>query len=235
MNLLLLARTAAAAIGLVTFVYLLHHDSWRAENLFLVPDLVLCAALAAAALLPARRARAGLLFAFGLGAGVLMTSASSYAVRGEPGAAGGCSPTGGTVEALTRIPPVDDRRGGLRRRNLEVGVRRTHMPARSRRAQGSPEQSPNERINRNPRAIRSALLPEEAGDFDRECRRVMNEARESLGIAPVNECLDRWWHVAMSSRDPEAHRRMLDTAAKVERGEPVCTVPWSELKARLGL
>ncbi|MGW5878239.1 hypothetical protein ACWFMI_17000 [Nocardiopsis terrae] len=87
MNLLLLARTAAAAIGLVTFVYLFHHDSWRAENLFLAPDLVLCAALAAAALLPARWARAGLLFAFGLGAGVLTTSVSSYAVRGELGAA----------------------------------------------------------------------------------------------------------------------------------------------------
>ncbi|GAB3727132.1 DUF6247 family protein [Nocardiopsis nanhaiensis] len=99
----------------------------------------------------------------------------------------------------------------------------------------SPEQRSDERINWNPKAIRAALLPEEAGDFDREFRRVMNEARESLDIAPVNECLDRWWHVAMSSRDPEAHRHMLDVAARAERGEPVSTVPWPELKSRLGL
>ncbi|WP_017588829.1 hypothetical protein [Nocardiopsis ganjiahuensis] len=86
MNLLLLARVVAAVIGVATFVYLFLHDSWHAENLFLVPDLVLCAALVAAALMPVRYARAALLFAFGLSAGVLMTSVSSYAVRGELGA-----------------------------------------------------------------------------------------------------------------------------------------------------
>ena len=85
MNLLLLSRAFAVVIGVATFVYLFLHDSWYAENLFLVPDLVLCAALVAAALAPVRYARAALLFAFGLSAGVLMTSVSSYAVRGELG------------------------------------------------------------------------------------------------------------------------------------------------------
>nr|WP_262391554.1 hypothetical protein [Nocardiopsis sp. CNR-923] len=39
----------------------------------------------------------------------------------------------------------------------------------------------------------------------------------------------------MSSRDPEAHRHMLDAADRLQRGEKVRTVPWSETKARLGL
>lgn len=35
---------------------------------------------------------------------------------------------------------------------------------------------------RSPRAIRVSLLPEEAGDFDREYRQVMREAMETLDL-----------------------------------------------------
>ena len=92
-----------------------------------------------------------------------------------------------------------------------------------------------ERVGTSPKEIRDALLPEEVGDFDREFRRVMDDAKERLDLTHVRECLDRWWHVAMSSRDSEAHRHMLDVADRAERGEEVSTTPWSEVKKRLGL
>lgn len=87
MNTLTIGRIAAVALGGGTFVFLFLHDSWRADNLFLVPDLLLCAALLAAAALPARLAPPGLLAAFGFAAGVLATSVASYAVDGRLGLA----------------------------------------------------------------------------------------------------------------------------------------------------
>jgi Family of unknown function (DUF6247) len=88
---------------------------------------------------------------------------------------------------------------------------------------------------RSPRAIRAALLPEEAGDFDREYRQVMREAMETLDLTPVLEMLERWGRVALLSRDPERHRRMLDHAERLQRGEDLPTEPWSVTKERLGL
>lgn len=81
------ARVMAAVVGVGLFVFLFLHDSWRSDNLFLVPDLLLSALLVAAAVVPARHARLALMFAFGMGTGVIATSVSSYAVRGELGLA----------------------------------------------------------------------------------------------------------------------------------------------------
>lgn len=89
--------------------------------------------------------------------------------------------------------------------------------------------------SRSPKAIRAALLPEEAGDFDREYRAVMREATETLDLAPVLGMLQRWSLVAELSRDPERHRRMLDHAERLRRGEDLGTEPWSVTKARLDL
>jgi hypothetical protein len=59
-----------------------------------------------------------------------------------------------------------------------------------------------------PRSIRGRLLPEEAGDFDREYRRVMAEAIETLDLKPVLEMLTRWERVALLTEDdPEAYSR----------------------------
>jgi hypothetical protein len=88
---------------------------------------------------------------------------------------------------------------------------------------------------RSPRAIRAVLLPEEAGDFDREYRQVMREAMETLDLTAVLEMLERWSRVALLSRDQERHRRMLDHAERLQRGEDLATEPWSVTKARLGL
>ena len=86
-----------------------------------------------------------------------------------------------------------------------------------------------------PKAIRAGLLPEEAGDFDREYRRAMAEATETLDLTNVLGVLRRWQRVALSSRDPEAHRRMLRKAGLLLAGEPVATEPWDVTKVRLGL
>jgi hypothetical protein len=80
-----LGRVAALALSVGTFAFLFINDSWRSDNLFLVPDLILCVVLAVAAAMPARWAGSALLFAFALTAGVLMTSVASYAVDGRLG------------------------------------------------------------------------------------------------------------------------------------------------------
>ncbi|WP_250002307.1 hypothetical protein [Actinoplanes sp. M2I2] len=85
MRLLQWGRLAAAILSLTTFVFLFLHDSWRADNLFLVPDLLLIVALAVAAGLPDPAAKVALPVAFAYAAGVLATSAASYAVESEFG------------------------------------------------------------------------------------------------------------------------------------------------------
>ncbi|MQA01229.1 MAG: hypothetical protein GEV07_00375 [Streptosporangiales bacterium] len=83
----LVARLVALAVSVSTFVFLFLHDSWRADNIFLVPDLVLCVALAVTAALPLRSARPALVAALCFAAGVFTTSVASYAVRGGVGVA----------------------------------------------------------------------------------------------------------------------------------------------------
>lgn len=85
MTLLTAARIIAAGLSLITFVFLFLHDSFRSDNLFLVPDLVLCVALLIAAGLPRQVAVPALIGAFGMAVGVFATSVSSYAVDGEFG------------------------------------------------------------------------------------------------------------------------------------------------------
>jgi len=87
----------------------------------------------------------------------------------------------------------------------------------------------------SPRAIRAALLPEEVGDFDREFRREMAAATETLDLSGVVAMLARWRRVALSSQDPQEHRRMLEHAAILAAGGQVPMVPWEHTKARLNL
>lgn len=84
---LIIARIIAIGVGLSTFIFLFPLGSWRADNIFLIPDLILSPALIIAALLPARIARPALLLALGFASGVLITAGNAYAVRGEFGLA----------------------------------------------------------------------------------------------------------------------------------------------------
>jgi hypothetical protein len=113
MNLIGFGRAFAAVISVSTFAFLFLHDSWRSDNLFLVPDLILCVLLLVAAALPGPYAAPALGFSLAMCAGVFTASASSYAVRGELGAASllgaiGCA----AVAALLQWRPVSPRSAG---------------------------------------------------------------------------------------------------------------------------
>lgn len=89
-----------------------------------------------------------------------------------------------------------------------------------------------------PRSIRDVLLPEEAGDFDREYRAAMAQATEPLELSGVLQLLERWRRVAESSRDAQAHRRMLrnaDLLGRAGTADEVKTEAWSVTRSRLGL
>lgn len=101
------------------------------------------------------------------------------------------------------------------------------MPQSTAVSPGSPIASPRE--------IRAGLLQAEAGDFDREYRRAMHEAVETMEITEVLALLVRWQRIADSSRDEPAHRRMLEHADRLSAGEPVATESWQVTRARLGL
>lgn len=85
MTTLKIGRIAAVVLSAGTFGFLFLTNSWRADNLFLVPDLILCVALLGAAALPDRIAVPALLAAYCFSAGVLVTAVASYAVDGRLG------------------------------------------------------------------------------------------------------------------------------------------------------
>jgi hypothetical protein len=91
--------------------------------------------------------------------------------------------------------------------------------------------------NASPAEIRGALLPEERPDFDREYRRALEVAAESLTLDELHETLGCWRRVAwMTHSDPAAHRWMLRTAAERLTGEEISAdEPLARTKARLGL
>jgi hypothetical protein len=104
------------------------------------------------------------------------------------------------------------------------------MPASAASAGGQPLSAST------PREIRAVLVGEEISHFDREYRQAMADAAESLDLSGVLAVLERWRRVAWSTRDdPEAHRKMLENAARLNAGQDVPTVPAKRAKTRLGL
>jgi Family of unknown function (DUF6247) len=85
-----------------------------------------------------------------------------------------------------------------------------------------------------PEAIRAALLPEEAGDFDKAWR----QARTFADEAGQQAVLDNYRRIARQTLvDPGAHRRMLAEARqRMTTGAlPAGAGLWNDLKAELGL
>lgn len=71
-----------------------------------------------------------------------------------------------------------------------------------------------------PGAIRQALLPEEADQFDSEWRTAMSRSAESLDLTEVYTVLRRWRGIAvLTQADPDAHRRMLRRADQLLAGQ----------------
>ncbi|MCE7005705.1 DUF6247 family protein [Kibdelosporangium philippinense] len=104
------------------------------------------------------------------------------------------------------------------------------------------EHFPTEPPGTTPRAIRAALLPEEAADFDRDYRKALRTAADTLSLDELHAALTHWHRVArMTQADPEAHRRMLQRAEDRLRtgAEPAGAVSTDDVKAlireRLGL
>lgn len=90
----------------------------------------------------------------------------------------------------------------------------------------------------SPAQIRAALLPEEQPRFEEQYREALQVAAETFSLYKLNATLECWRRIAwMTHSDPEVHRRMLANVERTLRtGEPPPgSVPWSELKERLGL
>lgn len=86
----------------------------------------------------------------------------------------------------------------------------------------------------SPAEIRKSLLPEEAGQFDREWRAAMARSAEALDLTEVYRILDRWQDIAAMTRaDPEAHRRMLRRAQRILAGQDQGTVTADQLRAKI--
>lgn len=101
MSIVLFGRVASVVLSVATFVFLFLHDSWHSDNLFLIPDLILCAVLFAGALVPsARVATVAMTVGLALAGGVFITSVSSYAVRDE---FGGASLVGAVAALATAV------------------------------------------------------------------------------------------------------------------------------------
>lgn len=71
----------------------------------------------------------------------------------------------------------------------------------------------------SPKAIRSALLPEDRVAFDRAYAAALDEARESLDLTGLFSMLERWRGRAVLQHDPEAFRRVARRAAEKLTGQ----------------
>ena len=138
MTTLKIGRIAAVLLSLGTFAFLFPTDSWRADNLFLVPDLILCAALLVAAALPGRIAVPALLAADGFSAGVLLTAVASYAVYGRIGIGSLIGSASALIMAVVFLRALPT----SRRDPPSAGRRHTHRrprrPARRHRRRHAP-------------------------------------------------------------------------------------------------
>jgi hypothetical protein len=82
-TLIIAARVIALIIVTIMAAYFITTDAIRGNNPFLVPDMVLTAALLVSALLPQRSAAPALIFSFGWAAGDYTTSMFTHIIDGR--------------------------------------------------------------------------------------------------------------------------------------------------------
>ena len=91
------------------------------------------------------------------------------------------------------------------------------------------------------RSIRDALIDVERAEFERRFAEAMASAAQTLDLGRVLVVLSTYRKIAeiTQRQGAAAHRRMLDQAGRLERGEEVPTMPGyihkAEINARLGL
>lgn len=87
----------------------------------------------------------------------------------------------------------------------------------------------------SPREVRAAIVPEEQPDFDRQWKKALAEAAESLELTDVYRVLDSWRRRAMITTHlgHDGYRQMLARAEeRLRTGEaPPDSVPLDEIKA----
>lgn len=92
----------------------------------------------------------------------------------------------------------------------------------------------------SPRAIHDSLtISEDRAAFDREYKRALVTAAETMELAGVHAMLEQWRRRAWVTHDLEVYQRMMDRVDRLRRGEDVSSVPVEEVRAvireRLGL
>lgn len=87
-----------------------------------------------------------------------------------------------------------------------------------------------------PRAIRSALLEADRGQFDAAYAAALEIARERLDLTELFEMLEQWRRVAVLQSDRENFRAVARRAAELVTGEPVpADEPLEITRAKAGL
>lgn len=84
----------------------------------------------------------------------------------------------------------------------------------------------------SPRVIRDSLtIPEDRDEFDREYRRALATAAETMELAGVHVMLEQWRRRAWVTHDLEVYQRMMDRVERLRRGEALSSVPVEEVRA----
>lgn len=73
----------------------------------------------------------------------------------------------------------------------------------------------------SPRAIRSALLPDDQIAFDTAYSAVLADARASLDLTALFEMLERWRRMALLQQDPTRFHALARRAAELLTGAPI--------------
>lgn len=100
---------------------------------------------------------------------------------------------------------------------------------------------PHEREGRHARpeknvlAIRASLShPRDIEAFEASLPVVVDKARDAHDWAILDDFVHTWWLIACDSlSDPRGRRRMWERADKLQRGEPVESIPGEVVEARL--
>lgn len=94
-------------------------------------------------------------------------------------------------------------------------------------------------MDATPAQIRDVLAPEDAAEFDRQWRDVMEAATDRLDLSEVHEVLESWRRIAWLTavRGPLGYRRTMAAAEqRLHTGERGAgSLPWHQLKTELGL
>ena len=80
----------------------------------------------------------------------------------------------------------------------------------------------------SPRVIRDSLtIPEDRDEFDREYRRALATAAETMELAGVHVMLEQWRRRAWVTHDLEVYQRMMDRSSVSGETRPSRVCRWS--------